>query len=69
MTETNIKTNSAQQALSTDVEEDASHPTAKRLLWRRLVGLIWDSVEGDKRNRRYVQKIDGILLYVTSLPV
>jgi hypothetical protein len=30
--------------------------------WRRLVGLVWDSVEGDARNRRYVQKLDLYLL-------
>lgn len=30
--------------------------------WRRTVGLVWDSVEGDARNRRYVQKLDTFLL-------
>ncbi|OAA57988.1 pantothenate transporter liz1 [Niveomyces insectorum RCEF 264] len=29
--------------------------------WRWLVGLVWDSVEGDARNRRYVQKLDLFL--------
>ncbi|EXJ77142.1 hypothetical protein A1O3_10300 [Capronia epimyces CBS 606.96] len=29
--------------------------------WRRAVGLVWDSVEGDERNRRYVQKLDTFL--------
>ncbi|KAI1612754.1 major facilitator superfamily domain-containing protein [Exophiala viscosa] len=29
--------------------------------WRRVVGLIWDSVEGDARNRKYVQKLDTFL--------
>jgi hypothetical protein len=30
--------------------------------WRKIVGLIWDSVEGDPRNRKYVQKLDNFLL-------
>ncbi|KAL1853197.1 hypothetical protein VTK73DRAFT_9057 [Phialemonium thermophilum] len=30
-------------------------------LWRRTVGLLWDSVEGDRRNRKYVQKLDNFL--------
>ncbi|KAJ9134340.1 Pantothenate transporter liz1 [Pleurostoma richardsiae] len=35
--------------------------TKKTSWWRRLVGLIWDSVEGDPRDRRYVQKLDTFL--------
>ncbi|EXJ86334.1 hypothetical protein A1O3_03285 [Capronia epimyces CBS 606.96] len=29
--------------------------------WRRIVGLVWDSVEGDPRERKYVQKLDTFL--------
>lgn len=29
---------------------------------RSLVGLVWNSVEGDAKNRRYVQKLDTFLL-------
>ncbi|KAF2496501.1 MFS general substrate transporter [Lophium mytilinum] len=29
--------------------------------WRKAVGLIWDSVEGDPRDRRYVQRLDTYL--------
>ena len=43
-------------------EHDAAEPK-KTSWWRRLVGLIWDSVEGDPRDRRYVQKVDTFLLY------
>ena len=32
--------------------------------WRRVVGLIWESAEGTPRNRKYVHKIDGYMLYV-----
>lgn len=59
---------SAQQIL-TGVRDDTSntgdvpaHGSKQTSWWRRLVGLIWDSVEGDARNRRYVQKLDGFLL-------
>lgn len=39
----------------------------KSPLWRRALGLIWDSAEGDKRNRKYVQKLDAYLLYEASM--
>ena len=40
----------------------------KSPLWRRALGMIWDYEEGDKRNRKYVQKLDAYLLYETSTP-
>jgi hypothetical protein len=40
----------------------STEPKATTNWWRRIVGLIWDSVEGDARNRRYVQKLDTFLL-------
>ncbi|KAF5012750.1 hypothetical protein FDECE_1170 [Fusarium decemcellulare] len=33
----------------------------KRPLWRRIVGFFWDSVDGDPRDRRYIQKLDTFL--------
>ncbi len=45
-------------------EETYNSPTkkSKAALWRRVVGLVWDSVEGDKRHQRYVKKLDTFLL-------
>ncbi|KAL1897953.1 hypothetical protein Sste5346_003805 [Sporothrix stenoceras] len=36
-------------------------PPPKSSWWRWIIGLVWDSVEGDARNRRYVQKLDLFL--------
>ena len=47
---------------ASNIDDAPSHATKRSSWWRRLVGLIWDSVEGDARNRRYVQKLDGFLL-------
>ncbi|KAI8653906.1 MFS domain-containing protein [Fusarium sp. Ph1] len=44
--------------ISTNVSERV---IAKRPLWRRLVGFFWDSVDGDPRDRRYIQKLDTFL--------
>ncbi len=30
--------------------------------WRRFAGLFWDSLDGEPRERRYVQKLDAYLL-------
>lgn len=43
----------------TNSPENRSH---KRSTWRRLVGYFWDSVDGDPRDRRYIQKLDTFLL-------
>jgi hypothetical protein len=46
--------------------ERGENSEQKKSTWRRwLVGLVWDSVEGDARNRRYVQKLDNYLLFVS----
>jgi len=55
MSDTNVDGRPDQEALFTP---------PKSTWWRRAVGLIWDSVEGDARNRRYVQKLDTFLLSV-----
>jgi hypothetical protein len=48
------------QTIVTVTEEQTPKP--KTSWWRWTVGLVWDSVEGDARNRRYVQKLDSFLL-------
>jgi MFS transporter, ACS family, pantothenate transporter len=30
--------------------------------WRKIVGYVWDSVEGDVEYRRYVQRLDLFFL-------
>lgn len=40
--------------------------TAKTSVWRRIVGLVWDSVEGDREYRKYVQRLDTFFLYALS---
>lgn len=50
--------------MSRTTEDAASQPPKNKSVWRRVVGLVWDSVEGDERNRKYVQKLDGFLLLV-----
>ena len=42
-------------------DRDEPGPPRKSSWWRSVVGLVWDSVEGDARNRRYVQKLDTFL--------
>ncbi|ERT03321.1 uncharacterized protein SPSK_09073 [Sporothrix schenckii 1099-18] len=48
-------------ALVSPASAEPLAPPAKSTWWRWLVGLVWDSVEGDARNRRYVQKLDLFL--------
>lgn len=52
---------------STTVHLEAREVSTKSSWGRYLVGLVWDSVEGDPRNRRYVQKLDSFLLYALHL--
>ena len=42
---------------SPDPETGKSPP-----IWRRALGVIWDSADGDPKNRRYVRKLDSFLL-------
>ncbi|KAL2875195.1 hypothetical protein SGCOL_009628 [Colletotrichum sp. CLE4] len=35
-----------------------SVPENPRSRWRKIVGLVWDSVEGDPEYRKYVQRLD-----------
>ncbi|KAJ4320923.1 hypothetical protein N0V84_005627 [Fusarium piperis] len=53
---------STDEDIAVQVPTNASeHTTVKRPLWRRLVGFFWDSVDGDPRDRRYIQKLDTFL--------
>lgn len=59
-----------------DISKTGAHTTAvsdssvespeerkKTSLWRRIVGLVWDSVDNpDPEYRRYVQRLDRIFL-------
>ncbi|PVI01798.1 MFS general substrate transporter [Periconia macrospinosa] len=49
-------------APSSNAEEAEKAP-----LWRRALGLIWDTADGDKRNRKYVQKLDAYLFTTICL--
>ena len=60
-----LKNATDQRDATTSVVEVPPAPTKqKRVWWRWVVGLFWDSVEGDPRYRRYMYKLDGILLFV-----
>ncbi|KAI1077758.1 major facilitator superfamily domain-containing protein [Whalleya microplaca] len=46
-------------SLESHVETHRSN--TKRPAWRRFVGFFWDSLDGDPRDRRYIQKLDTYL--------
>ncbi|KAK7699769.1 hypothetical protein SLS64_011381 [Diaporthe eres] len=48
---------------SVAVVEPSPGQTIKTPLWRRIIGLVWDSVEGDPEYRKYVQRLDTFFLY------
>ncbi|KAI0010795.1 major facilitator superfamily domain-containing protein [Xylariaceae sp. FL0662B] len=50
---------SAEPSLQNNVE--INQPDTTRPAWRRFVGFVWDSVDGDPRDRRYIQKLDTYL--------
>ncbi|KAJ4265962.1 hypothetical protein NW762_003935 [Fusarium torreyae] len=41
--------------------ETNEHTPRKQPIWRRVLGIFWDSVDGDPRDRRYIQKLDTYL--------
>ncbi|KAI8712418.1 MFS domain-containing protein [Fusarium sp. LHS14.1] len=58
----NSSSSSTDEDVAVPISTNVSEPvTAKRPLWRRLVGFFWDSVDGDPRDRRYIQKLDTFL--------
>jgi ACS family pantothenate transporter-like MFS transporter len=44
----------------TEVNTGSDVKTTSR--WRKIVGYVWDSVEGDPEYRRYVQRLDLFFL-------
>lgn len=50
-------------ASSVAVIESSPGNPAKTSFWRKVVGLVWDSVEGDPEYRKYVQRLDTFFLY------
>ena len=54
--------NSKQAASATVSEASIDHQEIKIPRWRRVVGLVWDSFEGEPRDRKYIQKLDGYML-------
>jgi ACS family pantothenate transporter-like MFS transporter len=44
----------------TEVNIGSEFRTTSR--WRKIVGYVWDSVEGDPKYRRYVQRLDLFFL-------
>lgn len=54
-------------ASSLSIAEPSSEEKGKTSVWRKLVGLVWDSVEGDPGYRRYVQRLDTFFLYGLSV--
>lgn len=50
-------------ASSVAVEPSSPGAATKTSLWRKIVGLVWDSVEGDPEYRKYVQRLDTFFLY------
>ena len=59
-----ILKNASDQRDATASVVEVPPPKERRVWWRWVVGLFWDSVEGDPRNRRYLYKLDGFLLFV-----
>ena len=58
---------STKDGLHATVAESASTEAehAKQAsLWRHIVGVVWDSLEGEPEYRHYVQRLDRIFLYV-----
>ncbi|KAF2437252.1 pantothenate transporter liz1, partial [Karstenula rhodostoma CBS 690.94] len=54
---------STKDGLHATVAESTSTQTEdgkKASLWRRIVGVVWDSLEGEPEYRRYVQRLDRI---------
>lgn len=71
MSTTNTSSAAAAKHAASVTDEEVASPVVenydgesaqKRPLWRRLVGYVWDSVDGDPRDRRYIQKLDTFLL-------
>lgn len=55
---------------ATQSEADSQHvqetPPRKTSRFKWFLGLFWDTYNGDTRERKYVQKVDIFLLYVSD---
>ncbi|KAI5922270.1 major facilitator superfamily domain-containing protein [Camillea tinctor] len=47
--------------VGTDSDRPEPPPVSSKSRWRRVVGYFWDSIDGDPRQRKYVQKLDTYL--------
>lgn len=54
-------------ASSLSIAEPSSEEKGNTSVWRKIVGLVWDSVEGDPEYRRYIQRLDTLFLYGLSV--
>jgi ACS family pantothenate transporter-like MFS transporter len=54
-------------ASSISIAGPSCEEKGKTSFWRKTVGLVWDSVEGDPEYRRYVQRLDTFFLYGLSV--
>ncbi|KAH9904477.1 major facilitator superfamily domain-containing protein [Xylariomycetidae sp. FL2044] len=50
-----------------ETSRDDSEPRVKPSKWRRVAGFFWDSVDGDERDRRYIQKLHIYLFWYICL--
>lgn len=47
---------------TTPVNAAEAIPDKSPSRWRKIVGLVWDSVDGDPEYRKYVQRLDTFFL-------
>jgi len=68
MSHTKVQATTAIGDVSNSIDRDNSHDQEDEEKttspWRKVVGWVWESAEGTPRNRKYVHKIDGYMLYV-----
>ena len=56
---------SSKDGLHTAVAENNSVQSVEgkdASLWRRIMGVVWDSLQGEPEYRQYVQKLDRVFL-------
>lgn len=58
---------SMKDASSMSIAGPSSEEKGKTSVWRKIVGLVWDTVEGDPEYRKYVQRLDTFFLYGLSV--
>lgn len=59
--------NSDKDVASATVVDSHAEQEVKTSWWRRIVGFVWDSVEGEPRDRKYVQKVDAYMFTTICL--